>query len=145
MNQLIEHVEDPLAATRKAFEVLRPGGVLIIETPNINSWDARLFQKRYWGGWHAPRHWNLFDSETLSQCVKRAGFDIIEVSYILSPFSWLHSVQYCLREYFGLQRFARWFDVDHFIPLCIVSTLDLIQLGLTGRTANMRLIAKKPS
>jgi len=145
MNQLIEHVEDPAAAVLKAFNILRPGGVLILETPNLDSWDARLFSKRYWGGWHAPRHWNLFNSETLSRCVLKVGFDLAEVSYILSPFSWLHSIQYGLRERLGWKRMAQWFDVDHFVPLCAASSLDLIQLAFTRRTANMRLIVQKPS
>jgi hypothetical protein len=70
---------------------------------------------------------------------------LTEVTHILSPFSWLHSIQYLLRERFGWERLGRMFDVDKLLPLCMVSGVDLIQRGLTGRTANMRLVAIKPA
>ncbi len=145
MNQLIEHVADPAASIAKSFELLRPGGALIMETPNLDAWDARLFRRRYWGGWHAPRHWNLFTPATLGRCVEEAGLQLTEVTHILSPFSWLHSIQYLLRERFGWERLGRLFDVDNLLPLCLASGVDLVQRGVTGRTANMRLVAIKPA
>ena len=66
MNQLIEHVA---IAARPALHGdvrdLRPGGHLFLETPNLDSLDARAFRRRYWGGYHLPRHFHLFDSRTL--------------------------------------------------------------------------------
>lgn len=144
MNQLIEHVADPGASIRKSFELLRPGGALIMETPSLDGWDARMFRRRHWGGWHAPRHWNLFTPASLRRCVEAAGFEVAEVKHILSPFSWLHSVQYTLRDRFGLGRIARWSDVDRIVPLCIAGTIDVLQLALTSKTACMRLVARKP-
>lgn len=137
-------VADPGASIRKSFELLRPGGVLIMETPSLDAWDARLFRRRYWGGWHAPRHWNLFTPASLGRCVEEAGFKVALITHVLSPFSWLHSVQYALRERFGFHRLGRWFDVDRLLPLSIASGIDLLQLVLTGKTANMRVVAQKP-
>jgi len=144
MNQLIEHVEDPVASLQKSFEILRPGGALIIETPNLRAWDPRIFRRRYWGCWHAPRHWNLFDAESLSGVARRVGFEVVQVKYTLNPFAWLHSVQYLLRDRFGWERIGRKFDVDNFLLLCGASGLDIIQKILTGRTSNMRLVVVKP-
>ena len=45
MLQLIEHVEDPVAIARSVHRLLRPGGVFIIETPNLGGLDYRLFKK----------------------------------------------------------------------------------------------------
>jgi len=40
-------------------------GALVVETPNLDSWDARLFKETWWGGYHIPRHWTLFDANSL--------------------------------------------------------------------------------
>ena len=40
MGHVIEHVRDPIATLRRAWELLRPGGILFGETPNIDCWDS---------------------------------------------------------------------------------------------------------
>ena len=144
MNQLIEHLEDPRIALRKARELLRPGGALIIETPALEGQDARIFRDRYWGQWHAPRHWNVFSAKSLSAAAEQAGLKVLSVEYIVCPFSWLHSLQYMLRDRWGWERLGRWFDVDHFVPLVAATGLDLIQRAFTSRTSNMRVVAQHP-
>ena len=74
MGHVIEHVRDPLATLRRAWELLKPGGTLFGETPNIDCWDFELFG-RYWGALHFPRHIALFSPETISEACERAGFD----------------------------------------------------------------------
>lgn len=145
MNQLIEHVEDPIASVRKAAQILRPGGVLIMETPSLEGWDARLFRRRFWGGWHAPRHWNLFTAASLTRCVEQAGLEVAEITYLMSPFTWLHSIQYFLRDRLGWRTLGRWIDVDNFLPLCGAAAFDVLQLSVSRRTANMRFVARKPA
>ena len=145
MNQLIEHVQDPLACLEKAYEMLRPGGVIIMETPSLEGWDAKLFRRRYWGGWHAPRHWNLFTAVSLAEAARQKGLEVAEVEYILSPFSWLHSLQYLIRDKTRFGRLARSLDVTNFISLCVASGLDVVQLLLRSKTSNMRLVARKPA
>ena len=143
MNQLIEHLEDPGNAMRKAREILRPGGVLIMETPSLEGPDARIFRSRYWGNWHAPRHWHLFSAASLGAAAERAGLRMVSVDYILCPFSWLHSVQYMLRERFGWERIGRWIDVDRIVPLAAATGFDLVQRIFTRKTSNMRVIVQK--
>ena len=55
MNQVIEHFADPRAPLDVALALLRPGGYLIIETPDVGGLDAELFDARL-GGYHFPRH-----------------------------------------------------------------------------------------
>jgi 2-polyprenyl-3-methyl-5-hydroxy-6-metoxy-1,4-benzoquinol methylase len=76
--QVIEHVSDPAAVLRALARVLAPGGVLVVETPNVESLDARIFRRRYWGGYHFPRHWNLFSKETITRLGTRAGLEFVE-------------------------------------------------------------------
>jgi SAM-dependent methyltransferase len=70
---VLEHFHDPRASLDEIFRVLKPGGVVIVSTPNEKSLDARLFG-RYWIGLDAPRHLHVFSTETLSDIVARVGF-----------------------------------------------------------------------
>jgi len=72
---VIEHCEDPLGTLRRAFELLRPGGWLYVETPNIESAPASLCG-RYWFGIDSPRHLWLFGPSTLQRCLEAAGFNL---------------------------------------------------------------------
>jgi predicted SAM-dependent methyltransferase len=146
MNQVIEHLDDPAAVVRRAYELLKPGGVLMLETPSVDAWDARWFRERYWGGWHTPRHWTLYTPETLGHLVQSAGFEVIEIQHLLSPNFWLQSVHHWMSERGSvLRRLAPFFDVKHAIPLCAATALDMFQLAVTGKTSNFRLVGRKPA
>jgi hypothetical protein len=138
-------MEDPKAVIAAGFEMLAPGGVMIVETPNLAAWDPRLFRKRYWGGWHCPRHWILYDDTTLRRAFEEAGFSIAATEYIFNPYCWLHSFQYGIRERWKMPRLARLFDVDILPSLVFAAGLDIVQKLLTRRTSNMRMIARKPA
>src|SRR5262249_33696444 len=43
LQHVLEHVRDPIQTLRRAAVLLRPGGLLAGELPNLDSWDARLF------------------------------------------------------------------------------------------------------
>jgi 2-polyprenyl-3-methyl-5-hydroxy-6-metoxy-1,4-benzoquinol methylase len=49
MFHVIEHVANPARVVRKIAEWLSPGGALVVETPNFDSWDARLFREQMVG------------------------------------------------------------------------------------------------
>ena len=76
---VIEHVYQPSDLLMRLKALLRPNGILLIETPN--SMDALLtvyksvpFQKfTYWS--HHPM---LYSSSALSSLVMRCGYDVIE-------------------------------------------------------------------
>src|SRR5207237_6502388 len=59
INHVIEHVLDPEDTLRKAYRLLSDGGILYGRTPKLDGVDRRLFG-RYWGGYHFPRHVELF-------------------------------------------------------------------------------------
>src|SRR5262245_43578756 len=52
MFRVIEHVADRLRVMRWVADWLAPHRVFAIETLNIDSWEARLFRQRWWGGYH---------------------------------------------------------------------------------------------
>jgi len=144
LNQVIEHLAAPSTVIRRSFELLAPGGVMIIETPSLEAWDAALFRRRYWGGWHCPRHWNVFTPKTLCRSLESAGFSIDSVVFILHAYGWLHSMQYLFVGQFGFKAFGRKVFAENFLPsLIVVTIIDLIQKLVRGRTSNMRVVARK--
>lgn len=79
MSQAIEHLYDPLATLRESLRILKPGGLLVMTTPNALSLGASEFGA-FWRGWEAPRHLHLFSVESLRRLTQRAGFEVTEAS-----------------------------------------------------------------
>jgi len=82
MWDVIEHVPDPRAYTLRAAELLRPGGLISLATPDIDSIPARLAGRRWVGFKLSEEHVYYFSVRTLSQMLVAAGFEIIDVRHI---------------------------------------------------------------
>lgn len=99
LNQVIEHIPDPIAFLAPFRRALNPGGVMIVTTPNNDSDDhwfrpdllhhylgtvalsstralGRLAQDS-WLCCDPPRHLFAFNSDNLGTLMKRAGFDTL--------------------------------------------------------------------
>ena len=79
MSHVIEHVSDPVALLAEARRVLKPGGRLVVTTPNIQSFGHEKFQDCWWG-LDAPRHLQIFTLTALKLCARKAAFNTIEVT-----------------------------------------------------------------
>ncbi len=73
LRHVIEHVHDPVGLLKECFRVLRPGGLLVVITPNIKSLGHRRFGQD-WLHLDPPRHLHLFSSTTLAVVARQAGF-----------------------------------------------------------------------
>lgn len=93
MDQVIEHVTDPLATMQGIARVLKPGGIAILSTPNANGWGAKLFGRR-WINWHAPYHVQHFSTNSMEIAAEQAGLFIEQVKTITSSewlyYQWIH-------------------------------------------------------
>ncbi|MBI3139238.1 MAG: class I SAM-dependent methyltransferase [Sphingobacteriales bacterium] len=92
MLNLIEHVQYPLLVLKKAASLLHPGGILLIKTPNTDSWDARLFRKTYWGGLHCPRHWVIFSEKSFRRVAAQTGLCVKKLEYTQGAPFWAFSI-----------------------------------------------------
>jgi SAM-dependent methyltransferase len=145
MFHVIEHVDAPDAVLARIAEWLAPGGVLAIETPNLESMDARLFRDRYWGGYHIPRHWHLFSPRTLERLLAGAGLTPVATMFQTGHSFWMYSFHHWLRyEPSERPRLARHFDpIRNVGPLALFTLFDKIRGALGARTSAMLMIARK--
>lgn len=78
MFEVIEHLEDPIAVMRKVRELLVPGGVIALSTPNCES--PRAPAALPLDIWFAPpAHISYFGARTLVSCMRQAGFDELAI------------------------------------------------------------------
>jgi SAM-dependent methyltransferase len=143
LKQVIEHLETPAQVLSNTSRLLRPAGRLVVETPNFDAWDAKLFQRRYWGGYHFPRHWAIFDEVSLSRAGARAGLKVESVSFLLSPSFWVQSVHHLLKDRGWSPLIYKRFTHLNPLPVGAAVLLDFFQKFLTGRTSNLQIIFKK--
>jgi len=76
MSHVIEHVPEPVACLDKCRRLLRPGGRLVVSTPNIRSLGHQRF-KECWRGLEPPRHLQIFAPNLLGECARRAGLEVV--------------------------------------------------------------------
>ena len=83
---VIEHLRDPGAALARLRPLLRPGGRLVVSTPNIANWAMRLSllagRWRYTDrGFLDRTHTHLFTRRTLVETIERAGYRVERVDF----------------------------------------------------------------
>jgi SAM-dependent methyltransferase len=85
----LEHVHQPCEVLQEAFDLLAPGGKLMVATPNIDSHPFRWFGP-CWYGLDLPRHLTHFSPETLRWMLERAGFQL-DAMHMMPQSSWIRS------------------------------------------------------
>lgn len=143
LQQVIEHVYRPDLVCQKIASGLRSGGLLVIETPTTECLDFRWFMRRHWGGYHIPRHLNLFRERSLAELCARAGLETVEVSYTPQPVHWVWSLHHRLKDA-GAPSWA--YAPLHIESAAAIGAFTLVELAAwlaTGHMSNLRMIARR--
>ena len=95
LNNVLEHVNDPVATLRMLAALLKPEGEMIIEVPNIDSIKFKMFRSNFFP-LEIPRHLYHFSPSTLSMLCAKCGLTTIEVEKIGSAKGTVRSLYYAL-------------------------------------------------
>ncbi|MGF1468333.1 MAG: class I SAM-dependent methyltransferase [Sandaracinaceae bacterium] len=79
-HHVIEHLRRPERGLEEMRRVLRPGGHLILGTPDFDSGAARRYRERY-RLVHDPTHISLFSNDSAHRFLRDHGFQIRKVDY----------------------------------------------------------------
>jgi 2-polyprenyl-3-methyl-5-hydroxy-6-metoxy-1,4-benzoquinol methylase len=71
---VIEHLTDPRQALEKIRSLLKPDGTLLINFPDIGTWQAKLAGKRFW--WILSVHLHHFTRDTITKICECTGFEV---------------------------------------------------------------------
>jgi len=74
---LIEHVHNPGELLKACYQLLKPGGFIWLETPNLNAQGHQLYGEN-WRGLETPRHLVLFTHDSIKTALEQSGFTGIE-------------------------------------------------------------------
>ncbi len=77
MNNVIEHLPHPVRVFEECARVLKPGGRLVMITPNSNSLGYRRFGGD-WRGLEIPRHLHIFSPSSLRAMARHAKFSRVD-------------------------------------------------------------------
>lgn len=116
----IEHLERPFDFVRECHRIVRPGGVLIISTPNISALRSRWrwlltgfhnkgkvpLNERDANPWH---HLNLLSFAALRYLLHRQGFRLTAITTNrIKPVSWLYLPLWPVAALVTALAFRRW-------------------------------------
>lgn len=128
MIDVIEHLTRPKSAVEAAAKLLKPGGILYLVTPDIDSLSAKILGSYWWG--FRPAHIQYFSEASLTRLLREAGFEVVLAKSFGRIFSygyWLSR----LRHYPAwmrapIQAAVRAFRIDR--KLLYIDTRDSIEI-----------------
>lgn len=71
---VLEHIPNPKRVCALLKENIRPGGLLVIEVPDVGGGRAKLSPRKW--GYYLPHHVNYFTVDTLAALVEPLGFGL---------------------------------------------------------------------
>jgi 2-polyprenyl-3-methyl-5-hydroxy-6-metoxy-1,4-benzoquinol methylase len=157
---VFEHLPNPRQSLDIFQKILKKDGSLLIEIPNIDSWQAKLFRAN-WLHLDPPRHLNMMSPKVLIQELEARGFHCSSKSYFspqYNPFGVQQSLlnifckkrevlyehlkgnQSYTKEYSNLNLFLQ--KSFHWLTFPLFLCTDLLASRF-GKSATTKLVFKK--
>jgi 2-polyprenyl-3-methyl-5-hydroxy-6-metoxy-1,4-benzoquinol methylase len=76
---VIEHTPEPQQLLKQMLEHLKPGGLVMVTTPNAAGVSAKILKHRWWV-LDPRRHYVLFSPPALKRCLAQLGLEVILLS-----------------------------------------------------------------
>jgi 2-polyprenyl-3-methyl-5-hydroxy-6-metoxy-1,4-benzoquinol methylase len=116
---VLEHVDDPITLLAQLKQILKPGGLVVIDVPNNSVVSARGTLRGQWPELDIGEHINHFVPGTLDRLLTRAGF--VPVERLLGLYG---GVGESLASSPGVRAAARWFGSS----AVMLATLKRVQI-----------------
>jgi len=146
MTQIIEHLWDPRKVLANLRAALNPGGLLFIETPNPLCLGRKIQGNVFWGGFHRPRHLNLYTKNGFDRLAGDLDMEIVKYSQYANPAFWI--IGWRLRRGLGDQpKTTNWREMVNLSSFPSLSFFTLVEIaaGLCGLgQSSHRVILRKP-
>ena len=78
MWETLEHTVDPIEALRRAWQAMKPGGLVVVTVPNVRNVQCSLLREHCYfayGGYQGVGHINLFSPDSLRSAFIAGGFE----------------------------------------------------------------------
>jgi 2-polyprenyl-3-methyl-5-hydroxy-6-metoxy-1,4-benzoquinol methylase len=79
---VIEHMPDPAANVREIRRLMKPGGVLVVETPRFDSFMFKILGRRERSMGNCNGHIYFFTVPTLTRLLEKSGFEVVRVDLV---------------------------------------------------------------
>lgn len=132
MRHSIEHLKDPQETLRVVHQILSPGGILAIATPDSFGIHAKVFGKD-WPHWSPPYHLHFFSKQSLKEIVESCGFKVVEIK----------TEELTSYDPFKLMFFKLGIKGNYNTPTLLSKWLNNL-LAYLGKGEGLLLIAQKP-
>ncbi|MDB5338780.1 MAG: putative S-adenosylmethionine-dependent methyltransferase [Planctomycetaceae bacterium] len=91
---VLEHIPATSQTLTEVRRMLRPGGMLVIAVPNLESWQA-AWSRYHWFHLDLPRHYVHYSAHWLTTQLTTLGFHIAEVNHFSAEqniYGWIQSL-----------------------------------------------------
>lgn len=136
MSGVIEHVVDPMKLLIRSRDLLNPGGILLLQTPNSTSTLARMMGK-YWPPCAPIEHIHLFSKNGLQQSLESIGFRNVSMQAHWKKLP-------CIYVYNNFQNFGPEL-YKLFRPLYNILPKSILEMTFPFYVGEMLLFSQKPS
>jgi SAM-dependent methyltransferase len=93
---VVEHIPDVLTHFKQIHRILKPDGVLVLATPNADSWENNLpfsLSPNY-----DSSHVHIFTARSLENCLIAAGFEVVDIRTPEYATNWLRVITKVIRR-----------------------------------------------
>ena len=77
-SEVLEHINNPVEEIKGFHTILRPGGLVYLTTPNLNSISHKILKNK-WNIFHYPEHLSYYTPRTIEKLFKANGFKKLRI------------------------------------------------------------------
>ncbi|TGK91543.1 class I SAM-dependent methyltransferase [Leptospira brenneri] len=111
MVEVIEHIENPKLFFAELTRILKPGGLLLLQTANFDGWQAKEEGPNY--HYYMPGHVFYYTDKILKNILTNIGFSRF-VSYFGVDFPLLAKLQKSRGSFQNWKDYLKWFRISYY-------------------------------